>query len=122
MSLEPLKGGLSDQGGKGSDGERIVRLETQFSYFSRDQDEIRESLKALLSKIEQLPTRNDLWQWKMTWSALMLAVVAIIVGSIIGGLSWLKPDAPATIQTIAPSTEAASPSRSIQPVLPAPRP
>jgi len=31
-----------------------------------------------------------LWEWKIQWTIISLAAVAIIVGGIIGGLDWIK--------------------------------
>ncbi|WGM31471.1 hypothetical protein [Brevundimonas sp. NIBR11] len=80
----PLKTG----GGSGtSDGmeERVTRLETHFEYFRRDLDDIKTSLK----KLDDLPTKRDLTNNLVAIVTIGLAVVAITIGGIIGGLAWL---------------------------------
>ena len=102
---EPQGGG--DDGGA---GERLVRLEIHFQYIRTDLDEIKAALKVLPS----MPTRADLWSWKIQWTAICVASIAIIVGGIIGGLAWIKPDqTPPVIQVI---SAPAAPS-SAQPAL-----
>lgn len=62
---------------------------------------VETKLDTLIEKVSALPTKNDLWQWKWQWTALSLATVAIVVGGIIGGLAWVKPDnAPAPSPTV----------------------
>jgi hypothetical protein len=41
-------------------------------------------------KLAELPTKADLWSWKLQWTALGVALVAIVIGGIIGGLDWIK--------------------------------
>lgn len=90
----------SSGGGGTSDGmdERVTRLETHFEYVRRDLDEIKADLKGTLARLNEMPTKADLWQWKWQWTALALAAVAIVIGGIIGGLSWIQP-APAPAGT-----------------------
>jgi hypothetical protein len=88
----PITGG---GGGSGmSDSERIAKLETHFEYIRKDLDEIKSDQKVLLSKandlVNSVATKNDVREWKWTWTAIALAAVAVIVGGIIGGLSWIK--------------------------------
>lgn len=99
MSSEDGVGLKSGDGGGTYDGmeTRVTKLETHFEYIRRDLDEMKAGQAQVIEKLNQLPTRNDLWQWKIQWVVIIVAAVAIIVGGIIGGLSWLKPDpAPAT--------------------------
>lgn len=66
--------------------ERLAKLETHFDYVQRDLGEIKELLKVLPS----LATKADIHNWKIQWTAIIVAAFAIIVGSIIGGLGWLE--------------------------------
>jgi len=94
-------------GGGMSDGERITRLETHFEYIQRDlaelksgQKDIVSSLYAISLSLANVPTKKDLSDWKIQWGAIGVAVIALIVGGIIGGLVWIKPDAaPVIIQS-----------------------
>jgi hypothetical protein len=77
--------------------ERVARLETHMDYLRADLSEIKVSLreiahgqKALSMEVQRLPTRDDLWAWKLQWLAIALVGFATIVGGIIGGLSWIK--------------------------------
>lgn len=95
---------LSNRGLKGFEGlhidggdsmgteERVAKLETHFEYIRKDMDEIKSGQKEMLTKLSDLPTRNDLWAWKLQWTGIAVAAIAIIVGGIIGGLSWIKSD------------------------------
>ncbi len=76
---------------------RIARLETHMQYMQRDIGDIKESQKktaeavaSILGKVDSLPSKNDLWQWKVQWTAIAIGAVALIVGGIIGGLDWIK--------------------------------
>ena len=84
---DALRNVIQRSGGAGSDGgdmnERVTRLETHFGYIRRDLDNIKDKLSALPT----LATKRDL----LTWAGIYLAIVAILLGGIIGGLSLLKP-------------------------------
>jgi hypothetical protein len=67
-----------------------------------DMAEIKGLLKEIAGTIGALPTRSDLREWKWQWSAIAVGAIAIIVGGIIGGLSWIKPDAPTQAAAPAP--------------------
>ena len=94
---------------------RVTRLETHMEYVRESLSEIKAGQNhaetALLSlvsaaeklshnvemgelrhakQLEKLPTKNDLWAWKVQWVGIMLVIFALIVGSIIGGLDWIK--------------------------------
>lgn len=89
----------SSGGGGTSDGmeSRVTRLEVQMEHLREDMGEVKADLKSALAILTELPTKSDLWAWKWQWTGLCVAAIAIIVGGIIGGLSWIKPDpTPAT--------------------------
>jgi hypothetical protein len=66
-------------------------------YVRSDLKDIKDALKANSSVLAQvagdlkdLPTKKDLWDWKIQWTIISLGAVALIVGGIIGGLDWIK--------------------------------
>jgi hypothetical protein len=100
-SEEPiLKGGGG--GGTYNDMEaRVTRLETHMEYVRRDLDELKTGQVEILNLARGLATKHDLWAWKWQWTALAFAVVATVIGGIIGGLSWIQPeDKPTQVQPI----------------------
>jgi septal ring factor EnvC (AmiA/AmiB activator) len=84
--------------------DRVTRLETHMDYLRADIADIKTALKenaqsmagltqnlsSLTATVQSLPTRNDLWAWKLQWVAILLVGFATIVGGIIGGLGWIK--------------------------------
>lgn len=78
---------------------RVSRLETHMEYVRRDLDSIEGKLDKLIEQTQHSPTKADLWAWKWQWTALAFAVVAIVIGGIIGGLAYIQPapSAPAPI-------------------------
>lgn len=92
-----------------SSEERVSKLETHFEYIRRDLDDIRADIKAVSSALGQLPTRQELWQWRMQWVGVALVGVAMIVGGIIGGLDWIKPEVQPVI--IQPQATAPAPAQ-----------
>lgn len=78
---------------------RVTRLETHMEYVRRDLDELKVGQTALAGKLDAigdklnlLPTKADLWTWKWQWTAIGFATMAIVIGGIIGGLSWIQPE------------------------------
>jgi len=76
---------------------RVTRLETHMEYMREAVIEIKESQKEmsknladLTMKVDKLPTKDDLWSWKVQWLVIGLGMVAFIVGGIVGGLDWIK--------------------------------
>jgi hypothetical protein len=102
---EHLHEPLHDGGSGGTSGgmeDRVTRLETHMEYVRRDLDSISGKLDKLIDRTVDLPTKRDLWAWKWQWTGIMLAAFAVIVGSIIGGLGWIRPDpAPPLPQSVA---------------------
>lgn len=75
--------------------ERLTKLETEFGYVRRDLDEIKADLKGISSRLAELPTKRDLTNNTFAGLGIGLALMALIIGGIIGGLSYIKPDSPA---------------------------
>lgn len=83
-----LKGG---RGGGTSGGmeERVTRLETHFEYVRRDLDDIRGTQSKILDIVIAQPTRSDLNTWRWQWIATGIAIVALTIGGITGGLALI---------------------------------
>ncbi|MGA0604907.1 hypothetical protein ACO2Q0_02820 [Phenylobacterium sp. VNQ135] len=80
----------SSDGGDSNDMDsRVTRLEAHMEYVRRDLDEIRGDQKAILAKLVELPTKRDLDTWRWQWLATGLAIVALTVGGITGGLALI---------------------------------
>lgn len=90
---------LNDAGGGGTSGtmeERVTRLETHMEYVRRDldgikaaQEKISDSQQRILEKLNLLPTKADLNQWRWQWVAIAIAIIALTVGGITGGLALI---------------------------------
>ena len=97
----PLRG----RGGGSTSGgveERVTRLEVQMETVQRDLGEIKTDLRSTLEIVRSLPTKGDLSTFRWQWVATAVAAIALIVGGIIGGLGWIKPDAAAPAPAAAP--------------------
>ncbi|EQB03889.1 hypothetical protein L286_11025 [Sphingobium sp. HDIP04] len=57
-----------------------------------DTREIKALLGGISDKLSAMPTKSDLWSWKLQWTAIGIGMVAIIIGGIIGGLAWIQPE------------------------------
>lgn len=104
---EPLQG---DGGGGTSSGmeERVAKLETHFEYVRKDLDEIKADQKTIIAALGILPTKRDLTNNVVAIITVGLAVVAITIGGIIGGLAWLDRPARAPwadVPVVAPQTK-----------------
>jgi hypothetical protein len=80
-----------------NESDRITRLETHFEYVRRDLDDLKagqanitQQLATLINSQKDLPTKGDLWAWKVQWLAIGVTLLALIIGGIIGGLDWIK--------------------------------
>jgi hypothetical protein len=83
-----LKGG--DGGGTSGPMEgRVSRLEAFMEESRADSREIRSDLKAIIGSLGKMPTRSDLDTWRWQWMAIGLAIVALTVGGITGGLALI---------------------------------
>lgn len=79
---------------------RVTRLELQMEQVGRTLGSIDGKLDKVNDRLLQLPTKSDLSGWKLQWTALALAVVAVVIGGIIGGLAWIQPEPAPTAPTI----------------------
>lgn len=86
----PLNTGGSGGTFDGMDG-RVSRLEAHMEHVRDDMRDIKGTLGQIADQLNQLPTRNDLGNWKLQWAALGFGVMAIVIGGIIGGLAWIQP-------------------------------
>lgn len=83
MSSDPIK--LGEMEG------RIGTLEALAGQSRQDMIEIRQDYKAIMARLASMPTRTDLDTWKWQWLLASLALYALVLGTILGGLSWLDP-------------------------------
>mgnify|MGYP000281504653 CR=1 FL=1 len=94
---------LREDGGGGTFDrmdQRVTRLETHFEYVRKDLDEIKADQKTIISALSTLPTKRDLAGYWVASITVGLAILAITVGGIIGGLAWLdRPVPPAAVST-----------------------
>ena len=81
----PLKGGDDGSTYEPMEG-RVSKLEAYMAESRADSREIRNDLKAILAT---MATKRDVATWKWQWIAVSVALFAVIVGSIIGGLGFL---------------------------------
>lgn len=72
--------------------ERASVLENEGKHIRKDLDEIRSALGQIASKLSELPTKRDLSSWTWQFVAVGAGVIAIVIGGIIGGLSWIQAE------------------------------
>ena len=93
QSAQPVRSPPLQHGGPGGTSggmeERVTRLETHMEYVRRDLDSISSKLDKLVDNTAALPTRADLNTWRWQWSATGLAIIALTVGGITGGLALI---------------------------------
>ncbi len=69
---------------------RVSKLEAYVETSRDDLREIRTDTKAVIAKLGTIPTKSDLDTWKWQWLAASVAIFAVTIGAIIGGLAWLS--------------------------------
>lgn len=79
-------GGTSD----GMDG-RVSKLKAHMEHTREDIRDIKNILGNMSELLQDMPNKRDLTSWKLQWTGLGLALVAIVIGGIIGGLAWVQP-------------------------------
>lgn len=83
---------LNTGGGGGTFGAmeaRVTKLETHMEYVRRDLDALKAGQDKILAKLNDLPTKGDLEAWRWQWLATGLAIIALTVGGITGGLALI---------------------------------
>ncbi|MDT9012672.1 hypothetical protein RQP55_04410 [Novosphingobium sp. APW14] len=68
---------------------RISRLEVLVDVTREDLRDIKGDLKAVLDRLNQMPSKSDLDTWRWQWVATAVAIIALTVGGITGGLSLI---------------------------------
>jgi hypothetical protein len=84
----PLKGG----GGSGTYGDmegRVAKLEAYMDVTRDDLKDIKGDVRAIKDGLAHLATKGDLETWKWQWVFIALAVIALTVAGITGGLSLI---------------------------------
>ncbi|HEY3813857.1 MAG TPA: hypothetical protein VGL66_11580 [Caulobacteraceae bacterium] len=122
--MKPYGGEEVDGGGGGEppsgDDVRIAKLEAHVGHIQSALGDIKTELRALVGALSHLPTKQDLFVNITIIVTIGLAVIAIVIGGIIGGLALLKPDEkPAVIEKTAQSTAAPPPQIYLVPITPA---
>lgn len=79
---------------------RVTRLELKLENVDRALTSIDGKLDKVNERLMLLPTKSEIGAWKVQWTALALAVVAVVIGGIIGGLAWIQPSATPSAPTI----------------------
>jgi hypothetical protein len=107
---EPFERSAVETGGDGGDppdgsNVRIAILETQVAHIQSALGDIRTDLREVLGKLGHLPTKQDLSQNIATIVVIGLAVIAIVIGGIIGGLALLQPKEPPAAISAAPAPQ-----------------
>jgi len=84
----PLK---PPSGGGTSDGmeSRVTALETHMEYVKRDLHEIDRKLDLVNDSLGKLATKSELKTWQWQWIATGVAIIALTVGGITGGLALI---------------------------------
>lgn len=97
---------------------RVTKLETHMEYVRRDLDSLLTSVSSMDRKLDALPTKKDLESWRWQWLATGIAIVALTVGGITGGLSLIQRTAP-PVAISAPTPAAPTPPALTTPQTPA---
>ena len=88
----PLKGGGGD-GTSGGMESRVSRLEVLVDVTRDDLRDIKGDLRTVIDRLNDLPTKSDLNTWRWQWVATAVAIIALTVGGITGGLSLIANSA-----------------------------
>ncbi|MCM8734613.1 hypothetical protein M5E06_10445 [Azospirillum sp. A1-3] len=99
------KDALAKHGGGPHDpgmDERVIRLEEWAKHSDQRMGRMEGALERIESRLDridlrlaELPTKRDLTNNTFAGLGIGLALMALIIGGIIGGLSYIKPDSPA---------------------------
>jgi hypothetical protein len=98
-----------DGGGSSTDPPDMDDLTRRVGNLETGMEEVKTTLQEIRVTLAKLPTKGDLINYSIGGLAIGLAIMGIVIGGIIGGLSWIRPDAPA-------------PQAVSQPAAPAPQP
>lgn len=93
--IEGVSNGLEYGGGGPHDTgmeARVSVLENEVKHIREDLGEIKSTLGQIAGKLSELPTKRDLSSWTWQFVAVGAGVIAIVVGGIVGGLSWIQPE------------------------------
>lgn len=107
-----LKGG--DGGGTYPPMEsRVSKLEAYMEVTRDDLKDIKSDIKTLLEHSNTLATKSDLETWKWQWVFIALAVIALTVSGITGGLALINRAAnpPSSVYVAPPMAAASKPIR-----------
>ena len=87
--IGPLPGSVGRGGSGGLRGDlsgRVSKLEAHIDHMFAGIGDVQRKLEVL----NQLPTKRDLDTWQWQWMAIGLAVVALTVGGVVGGLALIN--------------------------------
>jgi hypothetical protein len=84
----PLKGGAGGGTYDPMEG-RVAKLEAYMDVTRDDLKDIKVDIRAVKDGLSHLATKNDLETWKWQWVFIALAVIALTVTGIVGGLSLI---------------------------------
>lgn len=103
-------GGSDGNGHGGGNDRRITRLEVLAEEAAKRSDRVEGRIDRVDSKLDQvlallvkLPTKWELFGYTATVLSIAVAIVAVIVTGIIGGLGWIRPEQPPPPTAMAPA-------------------
>lgn len=114
LAAEPPVVASAAQLRTGGGGPTFPSMETEIALLKQRADQTDKRLESMDGKLDglvksigdlsvavaKLPTKETLASWTQQMAIGALAVAALIVGGIIGGLAWVKPDAPPSAPTV----------------------
>lgn len=92
--------------------ERVARLEVNLEHVRQDIGEIKTDLKTAVVRLGELPTKRDMHTYSLTGIALGLAVIAIVIGGIVGGISFIAARQGTPQIMFVPSPQSLPPAKS----------